>query len=153
MRWVIWAATPMHPEDRLNRPWRERGSKWATLCRRCESGVNGSDWEPHRPASHSFVFFIFRPFGSPLLAPGPSILLQSVCAMYIDKSVAMSALPSLAFINTRSSRVVSFYATLQQVWASLFLLQLSMSVCSTFPFLLDVWCWWFILPLFVFKTN
>ncbi|XP_013766307.1 DNA-binding protein RFX2 [Pundamilia nyererei] len=55
------------------------------------------------------------PFGSPLLAPGPSILLQSVCAMYIDKSVAMSALPSLAFINTRSSRVVSFYATLQQV--------------------------------------
>lgn len=116
----------------------------------CERGQTESHTDQH--LTRLFLFF-FRPFGSPLLAPGPSILLQSVCAMYIDKSVAMSALPSLAFINTRSSWVVSFYATLQQVWASLFLRQLSMSVCSTFPFLLDVWCWWFILPLFVFKTN
>lgn len=33
-------------------------------------------------------------------ALGLSVLLQSVCAMYIEKSVAMSVLPSLAFEKT-----------------------------------------------------
>lgn len=36
----------------------------------------------------------------PPVALAPNVLLQSVCAMYIDKSVAMPVLPSLAFMKS-----------------------------------------------------
>lgn len=130
MRWVTWAATQTCPEGLLNQLWRGRGLKWATLCRRCESGLNGPDWKPQGPASLPGKGDPEVASGSLLRCGGFSgrahcLLLLSVCAMYIEKRVAVWALPSLVFLRTviflPGSSHLFFFPThrgLTQVWFS-----------------------------------
>lgn len=72
-RWAAWAATPMRPEKSPNRLWRGRGSKWANLCRRCESSPNRDRRLCEKVVSGAFLR----------------------CAMYIEKKCSSVSHPDV----------------------------------------------------------